>query len=316
MTTTHPTDDLDVRIREAALRLVERDEAAPDRVWNAAAIGVGHAAAPSRRAARRQSLRVALVAAALTIAASGIAVAASADLRDRIFTPDTPTAERMGVFRVSPTIGDGAGSKLPPVPAEGRRMLASMGGSQSFLAQHGTIQMDTARTIFDYHERGADVVAYAARTTKGSICFQWLDHGAGSGGCTMSFFELDRPILASGDGTCTAMGCHSRAVYGLAADEVTAVRVHLADGTTQDAVLGSNAYFWSGKWGRDSWAVDLELELSNGSTTTQPINPDGGGELQGPLDPGAVEEARRDCAAQEITSVSCEQLGILGLRSR
>jgi hypothetical protein len=220
--------DLDTKIRQAFPPLddVDADEASWQRVHRS----LGQPVLSVR--SRRRPLRVALIAAAVCIVMAGAALAAEPELLTRLF-PKGSGADRMEVMREPRPAGDGD-LMLPPRAAEIMRGFAA----------GGPVNLDGVRILLDHTNGTVHTTLYAVPTESGEVCNFWVGT-FGSGACggdtfpSGSLISSSTGVFESADGwkTITVM-------QGLTTDEVRQVRVRLADGTTQDAIMGRNSFLW------------------------------------------------------------------------
>jgi hypothetical protein len=214
--------DLDTKIRRAFPTLddVEADDAS----WRCVQLELGQ---PVQRVrSRRRPLRVAMLVLCVLIVMTGAALAAEPGLLERLF-PKGSGVDRMEVMREPRPAGDGD-VMLPPRAAEIMRGYAA----------GGPVKLDGARILLDHTNGPVHTTLYAVPTENGEVCNFWVGT-FGSGGCGGDTFPSGSLISSStgvfevDDGwkTITVM-------QGLTTDEVRQVRVRLADGTIQDAIMG------------------------------------------------------------------------------
>jgi hypothetical protein len=219
--------DLDHRIRSAVRPLGSEEQ--DDAAWQQVAMSLRPNESIIPRPRRRLRLAAAIVATCFLL--TGVAVAAEPDLLDRLF-PKGSDVDRMQVMREPAP--DGAPADEVPDAAE--TIMRLQGG--------GPIRLDGIRILLTHRDGEVNTTLYAFPTKTGAVCHYWKGT-FGSGSCgdyafqpfdvityTPSFFEVD-----GGWKTTTS-------ITGLTTDDVVQVRVRLADGTLEDAVMGRNSFLW------------------------------------------------------------------------
>lgn len=231
-----------------------------------------------------------VLASILTLTGVTAAVAQSEAVRS-LFTSDTPSADRMEAFAIS---GKPSGIERPDasrVPAVVQQQLDALyavdddlhsnpgnldttGLPPSMTERFGTLAPATdTQTLLADEWAGRKVGVYARSTSKGNVCYVNYVEGSGesASGCFASYFDLDAPIAVNGTLKTSGEGASDVVLFGLAADEITGVTVHLEDGTTSDALIGTNAFYWDDKTS-SSTPKELEAHLSNGKSVIRPLD--------------------------------------------
>lgn len=233
--------------------------------------------APPRRmrpARSRARIAVALVAAVLLLALASVALAKSGFVQG-LFTSDTPGAQRMGAFRVSSAPTGIRNPDASAVPDDVQDRLDGLwsGHEADMARQYGKLEpRANTQTLLAGSWHGQAVAIYARATSQGKVCYT-VDAGedvVASTTCIASFFNLAEPIRIGGTVASSHAGVSGVRLYGLAADEVAAVRIHLEDGSMSEALMGTNAFYWVGA-GLGSKPAEVEVEFGSGRKVTYPI---------------------------------------------
>lgn len=222
--------DIEDRVRRAFpdVQLGDRDDA----TWQLVLQGRSQSTQPVRP--RRHRWRVAVVALAACVLLSGVAIAAEPGLIDRLF-PKGSGGDRMEVMREPRPLGNG---KAEDLPFEVKQMAERLTQSPD------PIRLDGYRVLLDHRDGPVQTIAYAFPTESGEVCNVWFGT-FGSGGCGGPTFQPGNVIANSiGHFEVTDGWSTITDIKGLTTDGVKSVRVRLADGTIQDAIMGHNAFLW------------------------------------------------------------------------
>ena len=212
----------------------------------------GPVAPPIVGARSRRMRRTLLIAAAIVIVIASIALA-SDDVRDAL-SGDASPARQVDQLRSD------EGERVTPEEYDrlvgASVVVAADPGAKGQLASRWALApIDDSRVIVDDAKVGRVI---GAPTADGStICLGYVPP-SGSDPLYGCGIELDAAgvlsaVARSGDARSVDVAWE---VYGLAADDVTAVELHLADGTTSVAALRSNGFYWTGR-GPDSEPMEL-----------------------------------------------------------
>lgn len=239
--------------------------------------------------ARPRSMAIAMASVLVVTAA---AAAAQTDAVRGIFTSDTPSAKRMEAFSITgtPTGTKTAATKVPKIVQEQLNALYTRdddlhrvlpgsgidpsGRPPSMEQRFGTLAPDDeTEALLDDTWNGRKVGVYARSTSKGAVCSVNYVQGTGesASSCFASFFDIDAPIAVNGTLRSDANGVSNAVMFGLAADEVTGVTVHLENGKTEEALMGTNAFYWDQSKSHSA-PVELDVHFDNGTSVTRPIN--------------------------------------------
>ncbi|MCW2924713.1 MAG: hypothetical protein JWM98_2117 [Thermoleophilia bacterium] len=216
--------------------------------------------------------RVLAVAIALVVLIGATVAAAQSGVIRRLFTSQTPSAQRMESLRVTDHPSGIEGPAADSVPADVEAALQQLaerphGTGPAF----GRLDPDFAtRTLLSGRFGAKQVTVHARRTVDDRVCFAvsaGVEPTLLFSNCFDSFFDLEAPI--HGSALLTAGSIHT--VYGVAADEVTGIVVRTADGATSEALIGTNAYYWDTSVA-GSPPVELVVQLEGGGTVTRPVD--------------------------------------------
>jgi hypothetical protein len=220
--------DLEQRIRRVIPPVAAPD--GNDATWRNVQDRVARSGESPSRPRRRRS-RIALAAVAACLVLSGVAVAAEPALLERLF-PKGSDADRMESIREQPSPGE---------PATGR--LAEAEIFQAWLRGEAA-QIEGHRVLLQHRNGSVATTLHAFPTENGDVCYLW-EGSFGTGSCGGPAFGPDDVVSA----TPSYYGIEGRwtsvtSITGLTTDAVADVRVRLADGTIEDAVMGRNSFLW------------------------------------------------------------------------
>jgi hypothetical protein len=248
--------------------------------------------ARTRRRLRSRPRALAVAMASLLVVTGATAAAAQSSTVRGLFTKDTPSADRIKALSIT---GSPSGTKADAanVPAVAQQQLNSLyaqdddlhrvipgsgidpsGQPPTMQQRYGTLAPDDqTQALVAGTWNGHDVGVYARSTSKGAVCY--VDYVQGNGesasACFASFFDLDAPIAVNGTLHTSADGVANAVMFGLAADEVTGVTVHLKNGGTEEALMGTNAFYWDESKSHSA-PTELDVHFSNGTSVTRPID--------------------------------------------
>ena len=216
----------------------------------------GRAPRMRRRKVARPPLAVAVACGLVLV--SGVAVAATTDLADRILGSKEPAADRIGVIR----------DDSRPVMTQAELIEEWRGAAvkeqigERVQGQLGRILVQDDRARIS-----------ARRTAEGDVCMALEGHASlkppepaewrpASGGC--GTFADGWPLMDA----IGANGFAGSLSYGLVADGVVKVRF-IVDGETLDAKMGEGAFLWRNP--RDAKPSDIEAVLEDGTVVRRDL---------------------------------------------
>ena len=241
---------------------------------------------------RPQPRTVAVAMASLLVATGATATAAQSSAVRKMFTKDTPSAQRMQAFSITPS-PSGTKTKADDVPAIAQKQLDALyatdddlhrvipgsgldpsGQPPTMEQRYGTLAPDNeTQALVTGSWNGQDVGVYARSTSKGAVCY--VDYvqgnGASASACFASFFDLDAPVAVNGTLRINTNGVSDAVMFGLTADEVTGVTVHLKNGTSEDALMGTNAFYWDQSTSHSA-PVNLEIHFNNDTSVIRAVD--------------------------------------------
>lgn len=211
---------------------------------------VGRAPRIKRRRVARPRLAVALACGLVLV--SGVAVAATTGLADRVLGSTAPAGDRIQVLRDDPRPAATQDEVMESFRAA--TVKEDIGDRLRYELSPPLVQDDRARLSARRTANGdvcTSLYGYASLTP--SEPAEWRPAGAGCGA-----FQDGWPLMES-IGSNTFAGSLS---YGLVADGVAKVRF-VVDGETLDAKMGDGAFLWRNP--RESKPSDIEAVLEDGT---------------------------------------------------
>jgi hypothetical protein len=162
---------------------------------------------------------------------SGVAIAAEPDLLKRMF-PEGSDGDRMGAMQEPP-----ATVLSPEMTNETAKVIKQLSGP-------APARIDGHRILLQHSDGPVNTILHAFPTESGTVCHYWQGN-FGSGSCGSSAFQPDDVVSFTPNFFAVDNGWTTfTSITGLATDEVSKVRVHLANGLVEDAIMGRNAFLW------------------------------------------------------------------------